>query len=175
MNPIDPNRCRQCGELWRTHLWDDVKRHLTTMCPVPFRMLEAGWRPYPRGNSLPDFIPKREVISAVPYEGEPRERADLRAEPEPQEWVPFWVDLIVELWARWIGEDAATPYQANERRAQRDALLRKVMGKPDLALAVEASWRCDGMHGMRDFIKPHVEGLPPPRWHSPKTIGDGSS
>lgn len=125
-------------------------------------LLARGLRPFPPGNSLPEFIPLEVHMTMVAYEGEPREdKRYITGDPRQQFWAPLWVDIVVELWSGRIGASNISRDECDRRSNERDAVLYKLNSEPTLAQALETCWRLEGMSGARGCLKPYIRAPMP--------------
>lgn len=175
---MKPVRCDRCKELVHPHAF---AQHTLDACKAAGRtylLIEAGFRPFPVGNTLPAWLA---LISQThetrgAYEGEPREEQKLLTTPVTQYWLPRWVDIIVELWAgaTFVESDLAdadtlpaalnTIYRLSgsvgARRAQRNVVLEKVLHDKPLQQKIVDAYRED-LRAVRDLLRPHIVGPPP--------------
>lgn len=124
-----------------------------------FELLREGLRPFPKGHSLPSWLPLQKAATRCPYTGHPREHAELLAKPEPQFWGPRWIDPIVKLWAGPIALD-----HTGARMAQREAVLQTILTLWPTTMKTKI-WECESRDGdlraVRDYIRHVIKGPMP--------------
>ncbi len=158
--------CRQCGE---EVVVANLRLHLSRGCGPrrALQLLEQRFRPFPADCTVPLSIPHVKAITPCPYEGEPREQFLHKRglEAEPQLWFPFWVDLVVTLWARHIGlhaseQDLKKLDEARSRALARDRVLATLAKDPQKGAAVEAAWRMGGMPAVAEYLRAFSSFVP---------------
>ena len=84
-----------------------------------------------------------------------RAREPFLSEPTPQEWVPLWVDIVLELWVGSVDRDSAAG------TVQRNIVLEALMRSSSNAAAVEGVFVRHGLRGAREYLRVVTVGPPP--------------
>ena len=107
-------------------------------------LIRRGLRPFPAGNSLPQFIATIMALTRTPYEGEPREPlAQALPLEEEQYWAPHWVKIVVGIFSGVV--DWANPNGPNMDMVNyRNHLLKLINDSPRRQKQLMDLWRVGG-------------------------------
>jgi hypothetical protein len=140
--------CPVCGEVFgnKNHLGSRACRVIADTK----RLFALGLAPYPRGNSLPEWLPVLRVETNGCYGlenlGQPAGYRDggtwrsAAASVVWQYWAPVWVRVVTESFNAEPG-------------SRRDVLILRGIDDPEFAAALVASWRLGGLDSARVFLR----------------------
>lgn len=151
--PLPP--CTACPDAQPTHLPGDRVCYATRR---GFELLKDGMRPFPQGHSIPAWFPLHKAATRIGYDGEPRDAQPLLVMPEPQLWGPFWLDIIIELWAGPIDIDPMPMLRENQRNEVIQVVVTSFTSSMKLAI-VDA--RREDLRAVRELLKTWIKGPAP--------------